>query len=196
MTIGSRDLALVKHDAAGRPLHPLGRTGIAGRGALGHWGPNAMVVGVVTRESGATDGLEILLGAPEGSDTLVLPRVFVRSGEDAHTALTRAVEAGAGWHLDVSGQVLSEGYDYDARRTDHAWITTSVRHVHVTAADAPEFFRPGPGFDSVSWYPLEAPTINRIPANLARHARAAVRALGTEGRMSEPAVSAILAATG
>jgi hypothetical protein len=98
--------------------------------------------------------------------------------------------------MNLPSQVLSEGYDYDWRRTDHAWVVTSVRHVHIANGGVQDFFPAGAGFESVSWHPLDAATINRIPASSARHARAAVRALGSAGQMSETAVSAVLAATG
>ena len=182
-------------DTLGRPLHPFGRTGIAGRGALGRWGPNVMVVGVVTRAAPATHDLEILLGAPEASEALVLPRDFVRSGEEIRDAFIRLLESAAGWHLERPSDVLSEGYEYDARRTDHAWVTTSVRHVHLPD-DGPDVFRAGPGFESISWRPLDAQTINRIPAASARHARTTVRTLVDRGVMAELAGSAVMAATG
>jgi ADP-ribose pyrophosphatase len=185
-----------ERDAAGRPLHPYGRTGLAGRGALGRWGPNVMVAAVVTRATAGASGLEILLGAPEASEALMLPRDFVRSREAAEAAVSRVLESSAGWRMDLPSQILSEGYDYDLRRTDHAWVVTSVRHVHVAEEGAPDSFRAGPGFESISWHPLDAATINRIPASSARHARAAVRALGTAGQLTEAAVSAVLSATG
>ena len=198
VTLVSAELAALgtKRDAEGRPLHPYGRTGLAGRGALGRWGPNVMVVAVVTRSVAGANGPEILLGAPEASEALVLPSDFVRSHEVAEAAVGRVVEGMAGWRMGLPSEVLSEGYDYDLRRTDHAWIVTSVRHVHVARGGGQDFFRAGTGFESVSWHPLDAATINRIPAPLARHARTAVRALGSAGQMTETAVAAVLAATG
>jgi ADP-ribose pyrophosphatase len=185
-----------QQDALGRPLHPFGRTGIAGRGALGRWGPNVMVVAVVTRHAPDTGALEILLGAPASSETLLLPQEFVRSGEDPGEAFGRAVALAAGWQPACPSAVLREGYDYDARRTDHAWVVTSVRHVHVGSGAAPEFFHAGAQFESVSWYPLAAATINRIPAAAARHVRDAIRTLEATAQMSEDFAEAVLAATG
>lgn len=189
-TLGTR------YDAKGRPLHPFGRTGVAGRGALGRWGPNVMVVAVVTRHSPETGSLEILLGAQEGADTLYLPQDFVRSGEDAERALARAVSTATGWEPVAPSMVLREGYDYDARRTDHAWVVTSVRHAHVASAAAPEVFRAGSRFASVSWYPLDADTVNRVPAASARHVREAIRALQASAQIADGAAAAVLAATG
>jgi ADP-ribose pyrophosphatase len=198
VTLVSEELAAlgVELDATGRPLHPYGRTGLAGRGALGRWGPNVMVVAVVTRAVAGASSFEILLGASETSEVLVLSGDFVRSREVAEAAVARLIEGTAGRHLDLHSEVLSEGYDYDSRRTDHAWVVTSVRHVHVADGGVRDFFRAGPGIESLSWYPLDAATINRIPAPSARHVRAAVRALGDAGQLTEAAVSAVLAATG
>ncbi|HEY5545424.1 MAG TPA: phosphotransferase [Gemmatimonadaceae bacterium] len=198
ITLVSEDLATlgVKRDAAGRPLHPHGRTGLSGRGSLGRWGPNVVVVAVITRAVSGASGLEILLGTPEASEALVLPRDFVRSREAAEAALARVIEATAGWRMNLPSEVLSEGYEYDLRRTDHAWVVTSVRHVHVTDGGVEDFFRAGAGFESISWHPLDAATINRVPAPSARHARAAVRALGAAGQLTGATVSAVLAATG
>jgi hypothetical protein len=61
---------------------------------------------------------------------------------------------------------------------------------------APNFLRVGLGFESLAWHPLDAATINRIPATSACHARAAVHSLLAEDQMTEAAASAVLAATG
>jgi ADP-ribose pyrophosphatase len=185
----------VSLDRSGRPLHPYGRTGIAGRGALGRWGPNVMVVALITRAGREPGDIEVLVGAPEASEALVLPRDFVRSGEEATAAMLRVLEAASGWRLEQPSAVLASGYDYDPRRTDHAWVVTHVHHAHVGGA-APDFFRAGPGFESVAWHVLDAPTINRIPAASARHARAAVRALADAGLLTQHMASTVLARSG
>jgi len=197
VTVVAESLAALglPQDANGRPLHPFGRTGIAGRGALGRWGPNVMVVALITRAGREPGDIEVLVGAPEASEALVLPRDFVRSGEDASTALRRVLEAATGWQLTQPSAVLASGYDYDARRTDHAWVVTNVHHAHV-GAGAPDFFRAGPGFETIAWHVLDASTINRIPAASARHARAAVRALADAGLLTQRAASAVLARSG
>jgi hypothetical protein len=54
-------------DDQGRPLNPRGRTGVAGRGVLGLWGPNASVVGVVLRTSEVTgEGRGVETGVAAG----------------------------------------------------------------------------------------------------------------------------------
>ncbi|MHC4066835.1 MAG: phosphotransferase, partial [Planctomycetota bacterium] len=44
-----------RRDQLGRPLNPRGRTGIAGRGLLGYWGPNLSVAAVVIRTNRADE---------------------------------------------------------------------------------------------------------------------------------------------
>lgn len=43
----------------GRPLNPLGRTGLKGRGLLGRWGPNHAADPIVTRWKRFNDEKEI-----------------------------------------------------------------------------------------------------------------------------------------
>jgi len=43
----------------GRPLNPIGRTGISGRGQLGKWGPNHAADPVVTRWLRDSDGSKV-----------------------------------------------------------------------------------------------------------------------------------------
>jgi hypothetical protein len=50
-------------------------------------------------------------------------------------------------------------------------------------------------FESVSWYPLDGATINRIPAGLARRVREAIEALAAEGIVQRSEAAAVLAAS-
>jgi ADP-ribose pyrophosphatase len=183
-------------DEAGRPLHPFGRTGIAGRGALGCWGPNRAVVAVVTRERSDNSGIDVLLGGRDNTDALRPPQGWIRRGEDPECALRRILQAETGWCPDCTARFLSEGYGYDARRTDHAWVVMHARHLQVPEKDAPTSFDPRAMFESVSWYPLEGATINRIPAGLARRVRESVKALADDGALPSSQAAAVLAASG
>jgi ADP-ribose pyrophosphatase len=180
-------------DAAGRALHPLGRTGIAGRGELGCWGPNHLVSVLVTRNGGEC-GCDILLGTCEGSDALEPPLSFVRAPELGCAALL--VEKETGWRPGMPPVVLSQGYAYDPRRTDHAWIVTSASHLHIGADPGPDILRPAGRFATVGWFPLSAETVNRMRGPLASQARDVVRALHDSGEMSGAVASAVLTATG
>jgi ADP-ribose pyrophosphatase len=186
----------LSRDALGRPLHPFGRTGIAGRGALGRWGPNLSVVAVVTRRRTDGSGTDILLGARENSDALEPPQGFVRPGENPDGALARVLLAETGWQPGGASALLSEGYGYDARRTDHAWVVMHVRQLHLADGDGSPLLQPDGRFESVAWYPLDPDTINRIPAGLARWVREAIRALEVAETLTITEASSVLAATG
>jgi ADP-ribose pyrophosphatase len=180
-------------DTSGRPLHPLGRTGIAGRGQLGRWGPNLLLTAIVTRH-GSEGRPDILLGTRDGADSLELPQCFARNQEEC--AFARLIEKETGWLPDGTGAVLSEGYEYDARRTDHAWVVTTAWHLHISADSSPAILHPIGDFKSVSWFPLNADTVNRMPAAGARHARDAIRELENSGEIECDIAVGLLAATG
>lgn len=186
----------VARDALGRPLHPFGRTGIAGRGALGRWGANLSVVAIVTRPAPEGSGLEILLGTLADSEALLPPQGFIRPREEPSHACLRVLTFQTGWAPDQQCTSLSEGYSYDPRRTDHAWVVLHTQHLHLVDGDGPPLFQPGGIFESVSWWPLEPKTINRIPAAPARPVRESIRALETAGTLPSGRAAAILTATG
>jgi hypothetical protein len=97
------------HDDSGRPLNPRGRTGIAGRGLLGRWGPNHSVPAVVLRRHGDTGQVDILLGGREEARQLDLPKGFVRPGEPYEGALARVLEDETGWRPNATGELVFEG---------------------------------------------------------------------------------------
>jgi ADP-ribose pyrophosphatase len=164
-------------DDEGRPLNPRGRTGIAGRGLLGLWGANQMVGAVVTRINRETAALEVLLGKIRETDAVSLPSDFVSRGETAHVARLRTLETSAGFRPKNTGEIISEGYSYDARQTDHAWIELETRLYHLEAEFQPTTFRPGAGFEEIEWWPVEPETVNQLPSTQARLVREAVRRL-------------------
>ena len=109
-------------DEQGRPLNPRGRTGLAGRGLLGLWGANAAVLGVAFRTSAVTGNLELLLGSREGGAQLELPRGVLLPDEAPEHGQLRVMEMQTGWRPEGSMVPLHQGYAYDPRQTDHAWI--------------------------------------------------------------------------
>ncbi len=185
------------HDAAGRALNPRGRTGIAGRGLLGRWGLNLMVGAVVVRTGGTAGELDILLGRiGEGGD-LSLPKGFVASGENRETAMARVLEGTTGWRPEPgTGDVVFEGYNYDARQTDHAWIEIQARLFHLGDGSGPSRFRPGDNFEEIEWWRLDARTVNRLPSNQARLAREAVKRLRETESIDKALAVSLLANTG
>jgi ADP-ribose pyrophosphatase len=180
-----------------RPQNPRGRTGIAGRGMLGKWGQNHMVSAVVTRTDGASGELEIVLGRRENDRDFSVPKGFVIPGEDIDAALVRILATEIGWQsVPGSGDTIAEGYQYDARQTDHAWVETHSRLIHQGAGSTSSQINPGSSFDEVDWWPLNAKSVNNLPANQAFLVREAVRQLRETGAMEASSANALLAKTG
>jgi ADP-ribose pyrophosphatase len=128
----------------GRPLNPCGRTGLAGRGLLGRWGPNHAADPIVSRRHNGRLQFAVI----ERSDTgqLALPGGMLDLGERAEHAAPRefveealgdgdelkkspalAEKLGAFWRR---GREIHRGYVDDARNTDNAWLETSVFNYH------------------------------------------------------------------
>jgi len=121
----------------GRPLNPIGRTGISGRGILGRWGVNHAADPVVSRFHKG----ELQFVAIKRSDTgeWAFPGGFVDKGENANQTFRRefteevlggdtiaSLDAGF-WD---TGCVLYKGYCNDHRNTDNAWIETIAKNFH------------------------------------------------------------------
>lgn len=122
-----------------RPLNPVGRTGLRGRGLLGKWGPNQAADPMVTRFNPDTGVIEFIL-IQRKSGTWALPGGMVDDGELVSTSLQRefAEEAAklekkedrdnmdaifsAGPHQEM----IYAGYSDDIRNTDNAWIETTT----------------------------------------------------------------------
>jgi len=182
-------------DEHGRPRNPRGRTGLAGRGLLGLWGPNLSVAALVLRTNPDSNQLEILLGGREGSTALEVIKGFVLPDETAEHALGRVLSEEAGWEPGAGARhVTFEGYTYDSRQTDHAWVETRVSTVEPEKA--PALLTSGGEFDEIRWWPLDAGTVNRVPAGQARFVRESVPYLIESGRMNQAAADRLLAATG
>ncbi len=184
-------------EATERALNPRGRTGIAGRGLLGRWGINRMVGAVVVRTGGTAGELDILLGRIGEGGELSLPRGFVASGEDRETAMARVLEDTTGWRPEPgSGDVVFEGYSYDARQTDHAWIEIQARVFHFDDGSGPSRFRPGHNLEEVEWRRLDAKAVNRLPSNQAGLVREAVQNLRDSHSIDKKLAASLLARTG
>jgi len=181
----------------GRPLNPHGRTGIAGRGLLGLWGPNAAVAAIVVRQGPATRQLEIVLGGHEEQQGLALPQGFVLPGEDPQEAFVRIMNSETGWAVDDSvPELVSQGFTYDRRQTDHAWVEGRGYLAQVEDVDSASAFEPGGEFDEVRWWPLEADSVNRVSSRQVVFIREAIRKLAETGRMESGAADELLTRTG
>ena len=194
-----RDLPRVRaakyKDDDGMPRNPRGRTGLAGRGLLGLWGANLSAAALAVRTNPDSGNLEILLGGREGSSGLEVLKGFVLPDEEAEDALRRVLSQEAGWESgDSRVSVVFEGYTYDPRQTDNAWVET--RAFLVLPDEAPTLLKPGGEFDEIKWWPLDDETVNRVSAGQARFIRESVSHLIESGRMDEAAADQLLASTG
>ena len=162
----------------------------------GDWRPNLAVAAVVIRKNRAEE-LEILLGQSEDETELEMAKGFLHSGETPEECLQRVLGTETGWAPDTEpDEVVFEGFTFDPRQTDHAWVESLVYLLCAEDGAAPGSFDPGGGFDEVKWWPLSAETINRLPSGTARFVREGVTALKDSGRMEADAAESLLAETG
>ncbi|EFO91432.1 hypothetical protein GCK72_006013 [Caenorhabditis remanei] len=120
------------------PLNPVGRTGIAGRGLLGRWGPNHAADPIVSRISD-DDHLEFVAIQRRDNGEWAIPGGMVDAGEHVSQTLQRefAEEAMHGVvdkeslkELWSNGKELYRGYVDDPRNTDNSWMETVVFNFH------------------------------------------------------------------
>ena len=182
-------------DDDGKPRNPRGRTGLAGRGLLGLWGTNLSVAALVVRANPDTGQLQILLGNEEGATDLGILKGFVLPDEAAEDTVRRVLAREAGWELKGAGfDIVFEGYTYDARQTDNAWVES--RAFLVLPEDAPTLLRAAGEFDEIKWRPLDAETVNRLPSDQARFVRESVSRLVESGQLDENSAESLLTSTG
>ena len=136
-------------EAKGLPRNPRGRTGLAGRGLLGKWGPNHAADPIVTRLHPQTNQLQMVaIERQDDNGVWAIPGGFVDKGETVSDAVRREfVEEAGDFESDPEGQrafnaavqsifnpengvVVYRGYVDDPRTTDHAWIETTAYHFH------------------------------------------------------------------
>jgi ADP-ribose pyrophosphatase len=183
-------------DEDGRPRNPHGRTGIEGRGLLGYWGCNLSVAAMVLRAVSKTAATEILLGAKEDERDMVLPKGFVLHDEAPEDAMGRVLKGETGWDPPIDPEVVFDGYTYDRRQTDHAWVESRGFLFHGQADAMPGTFDPGGEFDEVGWWPLDADTVNRLPSDQARLIRESVTRLIESERLDRSVGEELLERTG
>ncbi|MHC4079779.1 MAG: NUDIX domain-containing protein [Planctomycetota bacterium] len=184
-------------DGRERPLNPRGRTGLAGRGLLGRWGPNQAAAALVLRVSDDHQHADVLLGAKEQDGKLWLPKGFVQENEDYSTAIDRILQSETGWCPGVrDDHVVHEGYFYDPRQTDHAWVEIRAGLAVVEFDDAPREFVPGGDFETVRWMPVDADTVNRMPSAEARFVQQALRHLQQDGTIGDAMAQQVLSRSG
>ncbi|CAG9773949.1 unnamed protein product [Ceutorhynchus assimilis] len=133
----------------GRPLNPVGRTGLKGRGVLGKWGPNHAADPIVTRWKLDTNKAVLQFCAIKRKDCgqWALPGGMVDPGEQVSETLKREFMEEALNSLEATpdqrrldeqmiksffskGTEIYKGYVDDPRNTDNAWMETVAVNFH------------------------------------------------------------------
>lgn len=166
-------------DVHGRPVNPMGRTGISERGILGRWGPNHAADPIVTRwkrdENGAKmldpqtgQGiLEFVAIERRDSGQWAIPGGMVDAGEEVSATLKREFGEETLSSLDLPdkekqeletqmedffqhGRLIYHGYVDDPRNTDNAWMETVAVNFHDEEGDAAGKFQLNAGDDAAN----------------------------------------------
>ena len=130
------------------PRNPRGRTGLAGRGVLGKWGPNHAADPIVTRyDPVRSRQLQVVVIKRKDTGDWALPGGMVDAGENVSVTVKRefmeeaaAMTTGTVYQKETnlavidalfkSGRVVYQGYVDDPRNTDNAWMETTAYHFH------------------------------------------------------------------
>ena len=152
-----------KTDDTGRSLHPRGRTGISGRGLLGRWGGNPAANAVIIRHASESSSVEMLLGRQKDANYYRLPKGFVLHEQPPEEAIVHIIKREFGWHPETGkGEILYQGFIYDDRQTDHAWVEVTTFLYFYAYADAPTNFSSNREFEEVVWLPLNRDLLEEL----------------------------------
>lgn len=177
-----RDIA-VALDSFGRPLNPLGRTGLQGRGLLGRWGRNQAGDPLVTRQSPETGHLQLLVIQRKDLGLFALPGGMVDEGEGKiATTVARELreETGAELNFDKA-TVIYAGVVDDPRNTDNAWMETVVLHKHLTLAEQSRLkLQAGDDASEVQWMDITEELLGTMYASHGEYVRQALELLGSD----------------
>lgn len=134
-------------DSLGRPINPVGRTGLAGRGLLGKWGSNHAADPIVTRFHPTSGQLQVVAIQRKDTGQWAIPGGMVDAGESVSVTVKREFKEEVGnisdpaerasFERDIStlfehGKQVYRGYVDDPRATDHAWMETTAFHFHCS----------------------------------------------------------------
>jgi ADP-ribose pyrophosphatase len=157
----------LRFDESARPLNPIGRTGIAGRGLLGKWGPNYAADPIITRINHQTGQIEMLAVQRRDNGQWAIPGGMVDKGEEVSKTLARELQEETGMELDMGeGHFIYQGYVDDPRNTDHAWMETTAKHLHLAPEIAARMtLQAGSDAKAVRWLPLLPENVHKLYAS-------------------------------
>lgn len=152
-------------DHTRRPLNPMGRTGMRGRGLLGRWGPNhAADPCVLFMNENKLHGVFI---KRKDNGQWAIPGGMVDPGELATATLKRefseeALDGGDAKTLLGAPAVIAESYVDDPRNTDNAWIESTVA-LYNPKTKFP--LRAGSDAGSAAWLPIDHELLDKLYAS-------------------------------
>ena len=180
----------------GLPLNPRGRTGIAGRGLLGLWGPNPAVAAIITRPTADASSVEILVGRQVDDGQLRLPKGFIARDESDEQAVKRVLQEETGLAIQSDGgSLVFDDFVYDKRQTDNAWVTVRA-YLYRQSERRTEELQPGNRFIELKYFELTADLVNMMAASHAHQVREAIPHLVHAGDLTQEQGSQMLAKTG
>ncbi|KAF6024070.1 NUDT9 [Bugula neritina] len=162
----------------GRPLNPVGRTGLKGRGTLGKWGPNHAADPIVTRWKRDDAGnkitnpvsqklvLQFVAIVRRDHGVWAVPGGMVDAGENINVTLKREFSEEAMNTLELPpdqvekvttqvndlfqhGTEVYRGYVDDPRNTDNSWIETVAHNFHDDSGNSVGAFTLNAGDDAI-----------------------------------------------
>lgn len=164
----------IEFDINDRPLNPIGRTGLKGRGFLGNWGPNHAADPVVCRINPTTGLLQFVLILRTDLNEWALPGGMVEAGQTIADTRTREfAEEALGHDIDENkilekqqelkkmfdnfepDDILYQGVVDDPRNTDNSWMETTAILTFLTQNDANLNLNAGSDASKVKWTDYE-----------------------------------------
>ncbi len=163
-------------DDQGRPLNPLGRTGLRGRGLLGRWGRNQAGDPLLTRVHPQTGRLQLLVIQRKDSGQWALPGGMVDEGEEIAATVARELAEETSAKLEFNdAKVVFTGVVDDPRNTDNAWMETTVLHKHLTAAEQSRLtLKAGDDASDVTWVDVDRGLLSSMYASHGQYVRLAL----------------------
>jgi ADP-ribose pyrophosphatase YjhB (NUDIX family) len=163
-------------DEQGRPLNPLGRTGLRGRGLLGRWGRNQAGDPLLTRIHPQTGRLQVLVIQRKDSGQWALPGGMVDEGEEIAATVARELSEETSAELEFhQADVVFTGVVDDPRNTDNAWMETTVLHKHLTDQEQRQLtLQAGDDASSVKWIDVDRKLLSSMYASHGQYVRRAL----------------------